>query len=174
VVSNAGLTPLSDAELEQRVRALLAEMAPREQELAALRSRLEQMATEQRRRERARHRDARLHVRSVVAEGQMPSLEQAVADEALFPGDLPLTRFHFFRDSGTQIGLGYATAREPALFMTDGGRHEQVRTLTEARARYRAGWEFGTAQHVGVRIHIPNTRTEKLLPAAEVFVKLAS
>jgi hypothetical protein len=58
--------------------------------------------------------------------------------------------------------------------MTDGARHEQVRTLTEARARYRAGWEFGTAQHAGVRIHIPNTRTEKLLAATEVFVRLAS
>jgi nucleoside 2-deoxyribosyltransferase len=173
-VSDADLTPLSDAELEQRVRALLAEMAPREQELAALRSRLEQLATEQRRRDRARHRDARMHVRSVVAEGQMASLEQAVADATLFPDDLPLTRLHFFRDSGTQVGLGYATAREPTLYMTDGERHEPVRTLAEARIRYRAGWEFGTAQHAGVRIHIPNTRTEKVLPAAEVFVKLAS
>ncbi len=170
-VPDVDLSQLSEADLEARVRTLMTQMAPKEQELAALRARLQTVVTEQRRRERARQRESRMQVRAVVAEGQMASLEQAVSDETLFPGEVALTALRFFRDSGTQVGLGYATAREPSLFMTNGDRNVQVRTLGEARAYYRDGWEFGTAQHLGVRIHIPNTRTEKVLPASEVFVR---
>jgi len=172
-VPDADLRQLSDADLEADVRRLMAQIAPKEQELVALRARLQTVLTEQRRRERARDREARMQVRAVVAEGQMASLEQAVIDEALFESELSLTDLRFFRDSGTQVGLGYATAREPSLFMTNGDRNQQVRTLGDARAHYRGGWEFGTAQHLGVRIHIPNTRTEKMLPASEVFVRRA-
>ncbi len=153
------------------MQALLAEMAPREQELAAIRARVHTVVTEQRRRERAQHRQARMQVRAVVAEGQMPTLEQAVRDESLIPGDAPLERLQFFRDSGTQVGLGYATARQPSFIMTDGAQQVPIQSLAEARARYRAGWDFGTTQTPGVRIHIPNSRTEKVLPAGEIFVK---
>ncbi len=174
MVPESDLNQLPDAELEQRVQSLLAEMAPREQELAAMRAQLQTVATEQRRRERARQRQARMDVRTIVAEGEMATLEQAVQDEERFRGDIPLTQLLFFRDSGTRVGLGYATAREPTFFMTDGARQEPVRSLGQARARYREGWEFGTAQHLGVRIHIPNSRTEKVLPATEIFVQQAT
>jgi hypothetical protein len=172
-VGDPDLTQLSDAELEAKVQALLAEMAPREQELQAIRIRLQLVVTEQRRRERAQHRQARMQVRAVVAEGHMPTLEEAVRDELLIPGDGPLDQLSFFRDSGTQVGLGYATSRQPSFFMTDGAQHVPIRSLAEARSRYREGWDFGTAQTPGVRIHIPNSRTEKVLPAGEVFVKAA-
>jgi len=44
--------------------------------------------------------------------------------------------------------------------------------VAEVRDRYREGWDFGTAAHPGVRIHIPNSRTEKILAPSEVFLKV--
>ncbi len=167
------LEQATDQELERQARELLAEMAPHEQALARLRVEIQQVATEQRRRERSRHLSARMQVRTTVAAGQLPSLQQiAASSNELVPSDQKLTAFRFFRDSGTEVGLGYATAREPTIWMTDGPTTIAVKTIEEIRARYADGWEFGTAAHAGVRIHIPNTRTEKLLTASEVFVKL--
>jgi nucleoside 2-deoxyribosyltransferase len=80
----------------------------------------------------------------------------------------------FFRDSGTEVGLGYATAREPTVWMTNGSSTAAVKNVAEVRSRYLDGWDFGTTAHPGVRIHIPNSRTEKILEASEVFVKLRS
>ncbi|TMG00317.1 MAG: hypothetical protein E6I10_00455 [Chloroflexi bacterium] len=73
--------------------------------------------------------------------------------------------------AGTEIGLGYATGREPTIWMTNGSSTDAVKTVADIRARYLDGWDFGTAQHPGVRIHIPNSRTEKILQASEVFVR---
>ena len=87
----------------------------------------------------------------------------------LFRSDL-----RFFRDSGTEVGVGYATAREPTVWMTNGSSTAAVKSIAEIRSRYLEGWDFGTAQHPGVRIHIPKTRTEKILPASEVFVRMQS
>jgi hypothetical protein len=56
--------------------------------------------------------------------------------------------------------------------MTNGSNTAAVKTVAEIRSRYLEGWDFGTAQHAGVRIHVPNSRTEKILPASEVFVRL--
>ena len=88
------------------------------------------------------------------------------------PAEASLASLGFFRDSGTEVGLGYATAREPTVWMTNGSSTVAVKTIAEIRSRYVDGWDFGTAQHPGVRIHIPNSRTEKILPASEVFVHL--
>jgi len=167
------LQGLSDEELAQQVRDLMKEMAPLEDALAKLRIRIQQVASEQRRRERAQHLKARLQVRTTVAEGQMATLQQvAESSNELVPSDQALTGFRFYRDSGTELGLGYATAREPVIWMTNGTNIAALKSVAEIRDRYRDGWDFGTAAHPGVRIHIPNSRTEKILAASEVFLKL--
>ncbi len=162
----------SDEALELRVRQLMAEMAPLEEALARLRVQVQQVATEQRKRERSRHLKARLQVRTTVAEGQLPTLQQVAESlNPLVPEEMPLSGLRFFRDSGTEVGLGYATGREPTLWMTSGESTVALKTIAEIRARYAAGWDFGTSAHPGVRIHIPNSRTEKVVAAAEVFVR---
>lgn len=163
---------LSDDELALAVRRLMEEMVPHETALGRLRAQLQQLVSEQKKRERQRHLKARMQVRTTLAEGQMASLQQiAESSNQLVPDDAPLAALSFFRDSGTQVGLGYATSRAPAVFMTNGSGQQAVTTIAEIRARYLDGWDFGTTSHPGVRIHIPNTRTEKLLPASEVFVR---
>jgi nucleoside 2-deoxyribosyltransferase len=114
-----------------------------------------------------------MQVRTTVAQGQMPTLKQvAESSNDLVPPETALAGLRFFRDSGTEVGLGYATAREPTVWMTNGSNTAAVKTVAEIRSRYLEGWDFGTAQHAGVRIHVPNSRTEKILPASEVFVRL--
>jgi len=150
----------------------MAQMAPLEEALARLRAQVQQVASEQRRRERAQHLKTRLQVRTTVAQGQMPSLHQvAESSNELVPSDKPLAAFRFYRDSGTEVGLGYATAREPTISMTNGARTAVVKTIAEIRDRYQQGWNFGTSAHPGVRIHIPNSRTEKILQPSEVFLR---
>jgi len=56
--------------------------------------------------------------------------------------------------------------------MTNGSSTAAVKTVAEIRSRFVEGWDFGTAAHPGVRIHIPNSRTEKILQPSEVFVRL--
>lgn len=156
------------------MRELMAEMSPLEESLARLRLQIQQVATEQRKRDRSRHLKARMQVRTTVAEGQLPTLQQiAESSNDLVAGGLALKELRFFRDSGTEVGLGYATAREPAIWMTNGSSTQVLKTVAEIRARYEEGWDFGTTAHPGVRIHIPNSRTEKILQASEIFVRRA-
>jgi hypothetical protein len=68
--------------------------------------------------------------------------------------------------------VGYATGREPLIWMTNGGETVAVRSIAEVRSRYLQGWDFGTGAHPGVRIHILNSRTEKMVPASEVFLRV--
>jgi hypothetical protein len=111
-------------------------------------------------------------VRTTLAKGQLPTLQQVAESlNDLVPAEAPLSGLRFFRDSGTEVGLGYATGREPTVWMTSGGSTLAVKTVTEIRARYADGWDFGTAAHPGVRIHIPNSRTERIVNASEVFVR---
>src|SRR6266576_4729619 len=165
------LEQASDDELARRVREIMAEMAPLEEALGRLRAQIQQVVSEQKKRERSQHLKARMQVRTTVAQGQMPTLQQvAESSNDLVPPGTALTGLRFFRDSGTEIGLGYATAREPTVWMTNGSNTAAVRAIAEIRSRYLEGWDFGTAAHPGVRIHIPNSRTEKILQASEVFV----
>src|SRR5712691_2686609 len=167
------LDQASDEDLARRVREIMAEMAPLEEALGHLRAQIQQVVSEQKKRERSKHLKARMQVRTTVAQGQMPTLQQvAESSNDLVPPDAALTALRFFRDSGTEVGLGYATAREPTVWMTNGSSTAAVKTITEIRTRYLEGWDFGTAAHSGVRIHIPNSRTEKILQASEVFVRL--
>jgi len=162
---------MSDDELASRVRQLMAEMVPLEASLGHLRAQMQQVVSEQRKRERREHLRARMQVRTTLAQGELASLQQiAERSNDLLAADTPLAGLRFYRDSGTEIGLGYATARAPSVFMTNGGSTQAVTTIAEIRSRYLDGWDFGTASHPGVRIHIPNTRTEKVVQASEVFV----
>jgi hypothetical protein len=170
---HVGLDKASDEDLARRVREIMAEMAPLEEALGRLRVQIQQVASEQKKRERTQHLKARMQVRTTVAQGQMPTLQQvAESSNDLVPPDSALAGLRFFRDSGTEVGLGYATAREPTVWMTNGSSTAGVKTIAEIRTRYLEGWDFGTAAHPGVRIHIPNSRTEKILQASEVFVRL--
>ena len=163
---------MSDAELALRVRRLMTEMVPLEASLGRLRAEMQQVVSEQRKRERREHLKARMQVRTTLAEGQLASLQQlAESSNDLLPPPTPLAGLRFYRDSGTEVGLGYATARAPSVFMTNGGSTQAVTTVAEIRSHYQDGWDFGTAAHPGVRIHIPNTRTEKVVQASEIFVR---
>ena len=162
----------SDDELAGRVREIMAEMAPLEEALGRLRAQIQQVVSEQKRRERTQHLKSRMQVRTTVAQGQMPTLQQvAESSNDLVPPGTSLAGLQFFRDSGTEVGLGYATAREPTVWMTNGSSTTAVKTVAEIRGHYLEGWDFGTAAHRGVRIHIPNSRTEKILQASEVYLK---
>src|SRR5437870_12821065 len=162
----------NDGELGRRIREIMAEMAPLEEALGRLRAQIQQVVSEQKKRERSQHLKARMQVRTTVAQGQMPTLQQvAESSNDLVPPDTALSGLRFFRDSGTEVGLGYATAREPTVWMTNGSSTAAVKTIAEIRSRFLEGWDFGTGQHPGVRIHIPNSRTEKILQASEVFIR---
>jgi hypothetical protein len=162
----------SDEQLAGRMRELMSAMGPLEEQLGKLRVQVQQVATEQRRRERQRHLQTRIQVRTTLAKGQLPTLQQVAESlNDLVAAESPLSGLRFFRDSGTEIGLGYATGREPTVWMTSGGSTVAVRTVAEIRSRYADGWDFGTAAHPGVRIHIPNSRTERIVNATEIFVR---
>jgi hypothetical protein len=104
----------------------------------------------------------------------MPTLQQvAESSNDLVPPETALAGLRFFRDSGTEVGLGYAAAREPTVWMTNGSSTAGVKSIAEIRSRYLEGWDFGTAAHPGVRIHIPNSRTEKILAASDVFLRVS-
>src|ERR1700716_145604 len=163
----------SDEELARRVREIMAEMTPLEEALGRLRAQIQQVVSEQKKRQRSQHLKARMQVRTTVAQGQMPTLQQvAESSNDLVLPETALAGLRFFRDSGTEMGWGYATGREPTVWMTNGSNTAAVKTIAEIRSRYLEGWDFGTAAHPGVRIHIPNSRTEKILRASEVFVKV--
>src|SRR5437764_2927017 len=167
------LDQASDAELARRIREIMGEMAPLEEALGRLRVQIQQVASEQKKRERSQHFKARLQVRTTVAQGQMPTLQQvAESSNDLVPPEAALAGLRLFRDSGTEVGLGYATAREPTVWMTNGSSTAAVKTIAEVRSRYLDGWDFGTAAHPGVRIHIPNSRTEKIVQASDVFLRV--
>jgi hypothetical protein len=173
MAEHVNLDQASDEDLARRVREIMAEMAPLEEALGRLRVQIQQVASEQKKRERSQHLKARMQVRTTVAQGQMPTLQQvAESSNDLVPPDAALAGLRFFRDSGTEVGLGYATAREPTVWMTNGSNTVGVKIVAEIRSRYLEGWDFGTAQHPGVRIYIPNSRTERILQAAEVFIRV--
>ena len=172
MAEHSSLDQASDEELARRVREIMTEMAPLEEALGRLRAQIQQVVSGQKKRERSVHLKTRMQVRTTVAQGQMPTLQQvAESSNDLVPPGAALAGLRFFRDSGTEVGLGYATAREPTVWMTNGSSTAAVKTIAEIRSRYLEGWDFGTAAHSGVRIHIPNSRTEKILQASEVFVR---
>src|SRR5438094_9363444 len=90
------LDQASDADLARRIREIMAEMAPLEEALGRLRVQIQQAASEQKKRERSQHLKARIQVRTTVAQGQMPTLQQvAESSTDLVPQGTPLTGLRF-------------------------------------------------------------------------------
>src|SRR5260370_12811444 len=121
MAEHVNLDQASDDDLARRVREIMAEMTPLEEALGRLRAQIQQVVSEQKKRERSKHLKARMQVRTTVAQGQMPTLQQvAESSNDLVPPDAALATLRFFRDTGRGIGLGYATDREPPACMTNG------------------------------------------------------
>ncbi|HEV1997186.1 MAG TPA: hypothetical protein VGR61_03520 [Candidatus Dormibacteraeota bacterium] len=167
------LEGLSLDELRAKVAALQGRVAPVRTELARLEGEADAVRGEIRRRERLAQVDARREVRSRLGAGEMPTLEDVVAG-----ADLPdTTRFDdltYVRDSATEVRVGYAAAAHQEVSFTDGASTSDAADLGTARGLWRAGWEFGTAAARGVRVYPAGSRAEKMLPAAEVHVRLPS
>src|SRR3982075_1398178 len=142
MAEQVNLDQASDEDLARRIREIMAEMAPLEEALGRLRVQIQQGASEQKKRERSQHLKARMQVRTTVAQGQMPTLQQvAESSNALVPPEAALAGLRFFLDSGTEIGLGYATGREPTVWMTNGSNTAAGETITEIRPRYLERWD---------------------------------
>jgi hypothetical protein len=176
-VEPEALRDLSDAELESVLAAVraaeretVAAMAPYSQQIKELQARAAEVATEQRRRERAAHIAQRKAVREQAAAGEMPTLEAALAAEPVAPEDTPLGQLRAFLATGGEVGFGFAS-RPGTLAFTDGRRQQSVTTYADARRLYAAGWEPGAPGVPGVRVHLAGTRVERVVPADGVVVK---
>src|SRR5207245_10474319 len=123
------LDQASDEELARRVREIMAEMAPLEEALGRLRAQIQQLVSEQKKRERSQHLKARMQVRTTVAQGQMPTLQQvAESSNDLVPPDTALAGLRIFTRSGTDVGLGYPPARAPTVCLRSGSSTGAVKT----------------------------------------------
>jgi hypothetical protein len=168
---DAVATRLGEAE-----RATRAAMSPYDRQLREIRARLEEVATERRRRERAARHAARVAVREMAGSGGMPTLADALGSEpSPLPGQTPLAEVRAFLTSGGQVGFGYPT-RPGVLGFTDGRQLRNASTWGEACALYADGWEPGApggAGVRGVRVHLIGTRVERVVTAAEVVLEPA-
>lgn len=171
------LRALDDAALEQAAAAVagaerdtLAAMAPYDRQLRELRARAAEVATEQRRRERAQRHAARVAVREAAASGGMPSIAEVLgAAEPVIAGDRPLAGLRAFLSTGGEVGFGFAT-RPGFIGFTDGRRQKQAATVAEARALWEDGWEPGAPGVPGVRVHLAGSRVERVVAPDAVVV----
>src|SRR2546430_4941981 len=100
MAEQVNLDQASDEDLARRIREIMAEMAPLEEALGRLRVQIQQVSSEQKKRERSHHFKARMQVRTTVAQGQMPTLQQvAESSNDLVPAGTAVTGLRFFRDS---------------------------------------------------------------------------
>jgi hypothetical protein len=167
-----GLDALGD-ELQVTERATIAAMAPYEQHLREIRTRVTELATERRRRERAHQVAQRAGVREAAKSGGMPSLATALASaEELVDADAPLTQVHAFLSTGGEVGFGFAT-RPGTMTFTDGRQQRQARTWGEARELHALGWDPGAPGVPGVRVHLAGSRVERVVAAADVVLDTA-
>jgi hypothetical protein len=170
------LPSLDDAALEDLLtalaageRATVAAMAPHQVQIKELRARTGQIATERRRRERAAHIAARATVREQARSGEMPSVIDALATNAL-PDDRALAEVAAFLKSGGEVRFGYAT-RPGTLPFTDGRTVSNATSWGDARRLYGEGWEPGSPGVPGVRVHLVGTRVERVVDASDVVVR---
>jgi hypothetical protein len=163
------LAALRDAE-----RATVAAMSPYSRQIKELQARAQEVATEQRRRERAAHIAQRKAVRDQASSGEMPTLEAALSEpEAVAPPETPLAALRAFLGTGGEVGFGYAS-RPGSIGFTDGRRQQSVTTYGEARRLWADGWEPGAPGVPGVRVHLAGTRVERVVPADGVVVERAA
>src|SRR2546421_12868182 len=86
MAEQVNLDQVSDEDLARRIREIMAEMAPLEEALGRLRIQIQQVASEQKKRERSQHLKARMQVRSTVAPGQPPTVHHAAeTSNDMFP-----------------------------------------------------------------------------------------
>ncbi len=171
------LRDLSDAELTDIVaaardveRTTIVAMAPYDRQIKELRSRLAEVATERRRRERAAHMASRKAVRESAASGDMPSFSDALASaESPIPEGQLLAELPVFLRTGGEVRLGFPGRPGPTAF-TDGRQTRNATTWGEARQLFRDGWEPGTPQVMGVRVHLVGTRVERVASTDDVVV----
>jgi hypothetical protein len=169
-LDDAGLAAVLDA-VRAAERETVAAMAPYSRQLKELQARTAEVATEQRRRERAAHIAQRKAVREQAAAGEMPTLEAALAaPEAVAPDDAPLGSLRAFLATGGEVGFGFAS-RPGTLAFSDGRRQQSVATWGEARRLYAEGWEPGAPGVPGVRVHLAGTRVERVVPLDGVVVE---
>ena len=155
-------------------RATIAAMSPYSRQLKELQARVQEVATEQRRRERAAHIAQRKAVREQASSGEMPTLDAALSDPlAPMPAETPLSSVHAFLATGGEVGFGYAS-RPGQLTFTDGRRQQAATTIGEARRLYAEGWEPGSPGVPGVRVHLAGTRVERVVPVDGVVVERAT
>ncbi|HZS14695.1 MAG TPA: hypothetical protein VFC09_08870 [Candidatus Dormibacteraeota bacterium] len=174
------LRALGDEELEEALAALrsaeretVAAMSPYSRQIRELQARASEVATEQRRRERAAHIAQRKAVREQAAAGDMPTLEAALAAATpVAPEDAPLGALRAFLATGGEVGFGFAS-RPGTIGFTDGRRQQAATTYGEARRLWAEGWEPGAPGIPGVRVHLAGTRVERVVPLDGVVVERA-
>jgi len=158
-------------EVRAAERATVAAMSPYSRQLKELQARTQEVATEQRRRERAAHIAQRKAVREQAAAGEMPTLETALAEvPSGLPEAAPLSSVRAYLTTGGEVAFGYAS-RPGTLSFTDGRRVQNAATVGEARRLYADGWEAGSPGVPGVRIHLAGTRVERVVPLDGVVVE---
>ncbi|MDQ6773372.1 MAG: hypothetical protein M3024_10325 [Candidatus Dormibacteraeota bacterium] len=166
-MSEPDLTGLTDPELQLRIGEIRERMRPLEAGLAELRSEREVLLTEVRRRERLALRERRAGLREAMRDGRFPTLAELFAGGA--EGSFDDYGYHL--KTGGEVRLGYPGARSQSVVFTDGRQAGQAADLARAAELYQAGWDLGSPGRPGVRVHTPGTRQERLVPAAELFVR---
>ncbi len=168
------LRDLDDAALDEVLSGLraaeretVAAMTPWTRQLKELQARTAEVATEQRRRERAAHIAQRKAVREQASSGEMPTLEAALSEATpVAEPDTPLTALRAFLASGGEVGFGFGS-----IGFTDGRRQQAATTYGEARRMWAEGWEPGAPGVPGVRVHLAGTRVERVVPVDGVVVE---
>jgi len=177
-VDPEALRDLDDAALDGVLTAVraaeretVAAMSPWSRQLKELQTRAAEVATEQRRRERAAHIAQRKAVREQASSGEMPTLEAALSEAtAVAEPDTPLTALRAFLATGGEVGFGFAS-RPGSIGFTDGRRQQAATTYGEARRLWAEGWEPGAPGVPGVRVHLAGTRVERVVPVDGVVVE---
>ncbi len=162
------------AELTAAERTVIIAMAPFDRILKEIRARQAELATEERRRERAERHAARIAVRAGASTGALPTLADALAaGELPLPDDRPLRDVRAYLKTGGEVGFGFGT-KPGTMAFTDGRRTVQARTVGEARGLWADGLEPGTPGIPGVRVHLAGTRVERVAPIDGVVVDVGT
>lgn len=179
-VEPEALRSLSDEELDGVLGAVraaeretVAAMSAYTRQVKELQARAAEVATEQRRRERAAHIAQRKAVREQASSGALPTLEAALGDVVVAPDQTPLSALRAFLATGGEVGFGFAS-RPGSIGFSDGRQQQAARTYGEARRLYAEGWEPGAPGVPGVRVHLAGTRVERVVPADGVVVERVS
>ena len=159
------------ADLQQLERETVNAMRPYETRLREIRTRLGEIATEERQRQRQTQIASRAQVRAEAKSGAAPTIAQLLESGADISADTQLEKLPAFLATGGEVGLGFAT-KPGFLNFTDGRQNRSVATWGDAHDLFNAGWELGTPGLPGVRIHIKGSRTERLVSADEVVIRL--